>query len=308
MDFSKLKNRFGSIYEEITELPPKMIDAIETVSFSKLDWLVEFQDISTKLQTIPDYRAVVRKDTGKYLGTVGNVYKITQNVDAYKFFDSIRAKHSMTYKYAGSLENDRFICITAVRPGIIQSGSSIYGDYDGYFTIINSHDGRTSLTIIFHLVHRNTNSIISIPKSICADRIRFPHSSKQISGANTFVCDIEISCQKIKQYMQVAASTACGFADMDTFLRTAIPRKNISRALTGDAIKKSIIEIYNKTTGFSHLDLLLSSIIWTTHYRDYSKCRSRISSLIINGRALDMNRRFTSAFAEMIQALSMFNV
>lgn len=310
MAFDELVGYTGSIYEVGVQLPTSMANSIEVITFSQLDWSVELRQLKYLPVypdapdepiypiTVPNKFATVRTDNNQYLGVVGTGYKIKQNKEAFEFFDAVIKPHGLDYRYAGSIKNNKFIFMVAVKDGMIDLGS--YGKLDGYFTIINSHDGRTSLSIIFHLVHRNTNSVISLPKSVAIDRISFRHGKKLISEAGKFICDIQVVCEGLKEKLKTAAMQKLGLVDIDSFLNMSMPRRNVGYVTSGDNIRNEILKMYNHINGITLMDLLISSISWTTHVRKYISGESKVEFLVVGGKAITLNRKFLDAAIKLV--------
>ncbi len=314
MTFEEIAGGKGSVYDVGVQLPKQMSNSREAITFSKLDWSVELRKLKyTPVYhtaphepihdiTVPNKFATVRVDNEGYLGVVGTGYKIKQNVEAFEFFDAVIKPHNLDYKYAGSLKNDKFIFITAVKDSVIDLG--VYSKLDGYFNIINSHDGRTSLSIIFHLVHRNTNSVISIPPSIAIDRISFRHGKKLISEAGKFICDMQVACEKIGELLKMATKQKLELTDIDSYLNISMPRRNVGFVTSGDNIRNEILRMYSNANGVMLMDLYLASIIWTTHKRVYITDESRMEFLIVAGKAIALNRKFLDATNKLSLTIS----
>ena len=122
--------------------------AKEAIMASKLDYPIELQPIFLKNgKELEDRKASVRKDTGNYLGVVGNNYRIVQNVDAFGFFDHVVGDGQAIYHTAGALGLGERIWILAKLPkNIVIKGKDVI---EKYLVLANSHDGKSALRMYF---------------------------------------------------------------------------------------------------------------------------------------------------------------
>jgi len=97
--------------------------------------------------SIPEKYITRRLDkTGQdsILGVVGEQYTIVDNVDCFKFFDSVVDKNEAIYESAGALGKGERVWILAKLPDQIKlNGSDII---DKYLLLATSHDGTMNLT------------------------------------------------------------------------------------------------------------------------------------------------------------------
>jgi phage/plasmid-like protein (TIGR03299 family) len=89
--------------------------------------------------------ALVRTDTRKVLGVVGDSYVPLQNKDAFAFFDPLMGKLEATYEIAGTLDHGKNVWLLARLPGFIRVRSNDI--VHKYLLIIYSHGGRSSFRV-----------------------------------------------------------------------------------------------------------------------------------------------------------------
>ena len=125
----------------VIESAPTSEDAIRLAG---LDWRVESQEMFlANGKKIPDTYANVRSSDGTILGTVGNRYKIVQNVDAFAFTDALLGE-GVQYETAGSLFDGKVIWMLAKLPQKFE----ILGDkVTPYVVFTNTHDGSGSVKV-----------------------------------------------------------------------------------------------------------------------------------------------------------------
>src|SRR5262249_32939093 len=91
--------------------------AREAIEAARLNYRVDLKPLNTDDGTIvPQRKAVVRTDTGKVLGVVGNSYVPVQNYQAFGFLDAVVAEGGLRYHTAGALGNGERIWMLAKLP------------------------------------------------------------------------------------------------------------------------------------------------------------------------------------------------
>lgn len=116
----------------------------DAIRYAGLDWEVLQKRLYTEDgMRIEGSYANVRSSDGKPLGVVGNRYQIVQNIDAFKFTDSLLGE-GVRYETAGSLNEGRTIWLLAKMP----DKYTILGDkVDPYLVFTNTHDGSGAVKV-----------------------------------------------------------------------------------------------------------------------------------------------------------------
>jgi hypothetical protein len=90
---------------------------------------------------IPEF-ATYRKDKQKRLGVMGKVYRVVQNVDSFKFLDSLVESSQLQYVKGGEINDGAQIYLVGKLPNATFTVQDQI--HQSYVTLINGHDGKTS--------------------------------------------------------------------------------------------------------------------------------------------------------------------
>lgn len=95
---------------------------------------------------VPDDFAVIREDTHKVVGVVGNRYEPYQNSEMWGFIENFQNQSGIKLETAGSLKNGRTTWVLA-KNGIMEA---IHGDpIEEFFLFRNSFDGSSPISVMF---------------------------------------------------------------------------------------------------------------------------------------------------------------
>lgn len=121
----------------------------EAMHAAGLDFTIEMHKMATTSGLdVPMGQAVVRGDTNKVLGMVGNRWRPVQNVDAFAFLDSLVGADQIKYHTAGALGDGQRVWMLAQLGDTIRVNGT--DDLIGKFLLLsNSHDGFGSLRAFF---------------------------------------------------------------------------------------------------------------------------------------------------------------
>lgn len=116
-----------------------------------LDWTVErkeiyFKDKDDKDVIVNSNFINCRTDLDIALGIIKDRYNIVQNIEAFKFFDEVIGKNKAIWQTAGCFGNGERIFVSAKLPDTISVKDD---DVDNYLVFTNSHDGSSSVKILF---------------------------------------------------------------------------------------------------------------------------------------------------------------
>lgn len=122
--------------------PKTARDAIETAG---LDYTVMKKPRKVNPGMKEYTYATVRTDTDEVLGFVDRSYEPIQNIDAFKFFDTLVAENEARYETAGTLGCGEQIWILARLSGFV----NVHGNdiVNKYLLLTNSHDGSSPVRV-----------------------------------------------------------------------------------------------------------------------------------------------------------------
>jgi len=145
--FAKVGN---PAWHKLGKLIDKPMTSEEALEYAQLDYLVEkrplyYFDSNEYVQSHISF-GTFRTDTLEQLGHVRKKYVVFQNKDAFNIIDDIVESLEAVYTSAGALGKGETIFLSAKLPDYIQVDEEVI---DQYLVITNSHDGSSSLRILF---------------------------------------------------------------------------------------------------------------------------------------------------------------
>ena len=124
---------------------------------------------------IPNQYATVRTDTDQPLGIVGERYHVIQNYEAFDFIDSIIGEGKADCETVGALGNGETIFITCkLREEYVINKDLI----DKYLLITMSHDGSSSITVMFTPIRVVCNNTLSFALEAKDNKVTIRHTLK----------------------------------------------------------------------------------------------------------------------------------
>ena len=117
--------------------------------------------------------ATYRTDINVPLGLVKERYEVVQNLDVFNFFDSAIGKDKAVWQYAGMMGYGQKIFVTAKLPVT----TTVLGEpIDNYLVFSNSHDGTSSVDIMFTPVRVFCTNCLNAARKAAAVHIRLKHT------------------------------------------------------------------------------------------------------------------------------------
>lgn len=117
--------------------------------------------------------ATYRLDNSQPLGLVKEKYKVVQNIEAFKFFDDAIGKDKAIWDRAGSIGGGSRIYISAKLPVETIVGKD---KIDNYLVFSNSHDGTSSISIMFTPVRCICSNMLNGARKAANAYIRIKHT------------------------------------------------------------------------------------------------------------------------------------
>jgi phage/plasmid-like protein (TIGR03299 family) len=131
--------------------------------------------IDAKGALVPRAYATVRTDNKHIFGSVGEMYEVVQNKDAFDFIDNIVGQKLAIYETAGALGDGETTFITAKLPSYIR----IDGTDDiitNYMLITNNHSGASPVMAMLTPIRVVCNNTLSMALRSCSNKVVFRHT------------------------------------------------------------------------------------------------------------------------------------
>lgn len=126
-----------------------------------------------ELIEVPDAFTMIRTDTQHPFGYVGKRYEPIQNKEAFEFFDTIIGEGHAQYETVGALGNGEVVFITAKLPDYMEIAKD---QIDKYLLLTMSHDGSSSITIMFTPIRVVCNNTLSMALNQSRNKITIKHT------------------------------------------------------------------------------------------------------------------------------------
>jgi len=255
--------------------------------------------IENMVQHLPvKHKAIMRGDTRRILGVVGEDYSPVQNADAFKFFDQFVRDGLAMLETAGSLHKGRTIWILAR----IGERRIITGDdaVQHYLLLSTGHDGRRSVQVqptTVRVVCANTLARSDAGARGVKSMIKLSHTSgvhqrlDDLQAALAPVlCDYDLACATMQAMAQQQASSAMLDAYLNSLFPDPAPKivngklQEVS-ATRAKNVRNEIKALYEgELIGFDALGINSKGSVWTmynavTEYVDHQRGRSQDSRL-----------------------------
>jgi len=280
-----------------TVLPNEFLTSEEVLKHVRMNYEVglvpAYAKIGDKYVEIPNTNATYRMDLNTPFGAVGTKYTVVQNMDAFKFFDSIVGNGEAIYETAGVLGAGERIFLCAKMPNYI----TIDGTKDVtnvYVVLTMSHDGSGSVKAMLtpiRVVCANTlrmaigqaQNTVNIRHTKSADS-RLSEASKLLGITNDYVTECNDILNKLAR-----TTIDDTFADM-------VIGKIFNATKDGEKVSTKTANILESVKSDYFTGVGQSGIIGTayglfngiTHYLDHT------------ARTKDSESRFISSFGGKI--------
>ena len=151
----------------------------------------------------PNAFATYRTDLNIPLGIVKSKYEVVQNVDAFNFFDDAIGPGKAVWQSAGKFGYGHKIYISAKLP----FETDVHGDkVDNYLVFSNSHDGSSSINIMFTPVRVFCTNCLNSAFKNSDSYIRIRHTVSAKDRLQTGAEILRIACEYAKDSKQLYES------------------------------------------------------------------------------------------------------
>jgi phage/plasmid-like protein (TIGR03299 family) len=164
----------------------------------------------------PDRVAIVRDDNDHCLGFVSSSYETLQNSDLLQLINPMVEEGLLTIENRGYLNNGARVFAQAV---LNQEYKVIGEDYKGYITLLNSHNGSTSVAIGSTMTRVICGNTFTASYSDISERYRHSAGVTDRVLESTFVLDyINGAMKTYAEYVEKIAGARCTGAQFKTFI------------------------------------------------------------------------------------------
>jgi phage/plasmid-like protein (TIGR03299 family) len=247
-----------------------------------------FQPVEGKLAT-------VREDNDKVLGIVGDDYEVVANADLKKLIQPLVDEQVLSISNMGYLNGGKKVFIQAE----ISKDYQVVGeDYRGMITLLNSHDGTTTVSLGSTMVRVIcSNTFTTVMKKLTE---KYRHSegvTERLLSTTAIVDYVDSAMRKYSEYVETLASTRC------TPLQLSRAVEEIYQQ-PADKMRDSFVSQLNNlfyngkgNEGRTMYDAFNAVTEFSTHYSRKTKDgRFNYSNF---GKGAEINRRAMAVLTEM---------
>ena len=254
----------------------------EAITLAGLNWRVEQRPLSMPDGTVvPDRVANVRKaasGSDVYLGTVGTGYKILQNSDAFKLFDTIIGEKMAVFQTAGALKDGRKVFMTAKLPGELVVGK--LDVTEKYLLLATSHDGSSMCRMFWTPVRVVCQNTLNMALSGSKDSgIAFPHigdQEKRVEEAVRILCIANKKYQALEEVYNQFARHTLSNDDVESYFKKVLPNEADSDNRSREKTRGEMMNNYKHGKGAEmSFGTLWGAYNGVTEYYDHSRYAER---------------------------------
>jgi phage/plasmid-like protein (TIGR03299 family) len=152
-----------------------------------------------------DKVAIVRKDNGDYLGTVGDTYEILQYDKTLEFTELLVSEHGANYVSGGAIGKGEQAFIVMKTPEFIALSDK--DKIECYFYIATSHDGTIALSVV-PTPYRKINKTVLIHQSFKPIMIKHTrYADERITKATRALARVKKYWAEFKTSFEMLAKT-----------------------------------------------------------------------------------------------------
>jgi phage/plasmid-like protein (TIGR03299 family) len=265
-----------------------------------LNWNVSKRQICVigadgNFQPVEGKMATVREDNDKVLGIVGDDYEVVANSDLKKLIQPLVDEEVLSISNMGYLNGGKKVFIQAQ---IAKDYQVVGEDYRGMITLLNSHDGTTTVSLGTTMVRVIcSNTFNSVMKKLTE---KYRHSegvTERLLSTTAIVEYIDGAMRKYSEYVETLASAPCSAAQFKQAVES-IYQKPVE-GMRDNFVAQLNHLFYNGkgNEGKTMYDALNSVTEWNDHYSRKSKdARMNYSQF---GAGANTSRRAMVVLTEM---------
>lgn len=330
IEFNKARNKYSFIshkqpaWHNLGTIVDDAMTSKEALIGANLDFTVNKSIIDVRFPSdisdnygeihkeIPNKFATYRTDTLDVFGVVGSKYSVVQNIEAFKFMDSIVGEGKAIYETAGALGKGETVFITAKLPYYIKINGN--DTIENYLVVSISHDGTSSVNIFLTPIRVVCQNTLALAKDQNKFMFKLRHTasihnkitdasnilkvSKSITESTSelynYLSKIKITDSEVDKYINNVFLTSEELQDL---------AKEDVKLQYSDAIstnKKNIISNVRKFyyTGIGQKDIIgtkfgaFSSVNgYLSNVKSYSNNSKKMASLVMGGTDYKLNTK-----------------
>lgn len=217
-------------------MPDRNMTSQEALELAKLDWEVDTEPMFLNNgKQIPQAKAIVRRDTERILGVVGEAYKPVQNREAFSFLDELLFGGSSDDAYietCGSLHGGAVVWImVALNDVLAIAGQDVI---QPYLLFTNRNTGRRAVELSqvnVRVVCANTLSMAENERNATKLRIRHVNGLiESVDKARELVGIAKQNNLTMKELFERMADTSASHDAVDALLADLIPGNPLAEA------------------------------------------------------------------------------
>jgi phage/plasmid-like protein (TIGR03299 family) len=227
--------------------------AREAIEMAGLDYTVMKKPLELNPRLKQDAYETVRTDTHDVLGFVNESYEPIQNIDAFKFFDTLIAENEAVYETAGFLGKGEFIWILAKLPGYI----NVHGNdiVNKYLLLTNNHDGsshvRVKLTSIRLVCNNTFTSALQGAGEVQISHT--PNSAQDLEQAGTILGLSNYLYEQLEVMFNSMAARKITDGQLRDYIQALVPdNEETENTARTENIRNSVLQLHESGRG-AHL-------------------------------------------------------
>lgn len=210
----------------------KALTSAEAIEAAGLNWEVKKTPVyfqhGRKYQRVNGRYVTVRQDNQVPLGSVGQVYQVLQNREAFSFFDAVVGVKEAMYHTAGALGAGERVWLLAKLPGYIKTkGDDVT---EKFLLLANAHDGSGAVQVMFTPIRVVCQNTLNMAIESASNRVAIRHTTGMTTKMESVQEDLGIINNKFALLETISQQMAKRYfkkADLESYIKKSglIPNK-----------------------------------------------------------------------------------